>query len=218
MLDVLLDLFFPRRSLSGTEGDWITDDEHKKLIVTPLLLGKDELRKRGLNHIDAVVAAGSYDQSPLLKKAILTFKYKRIPALADDLARLMNQSIDGLLLPFSNGQPPVLCPVPLHWTRHFDRGFNQSLLLASRIGKFRSWPVEDLLDRVRPTGHQARRPRAERLTALIDAFRIYKGKTPPPWVILVDDLCTTGATLDECAKALKKAGVKHVSALVAANG
>jgi ComF family protein len=214
----LLDFFFPLRSLSGAEGSrWITEEERNMITLRPLLLSQEVLRQRGLTHIDFVLAAGSYDDSPLLKKAILTFKYKRIPGLADDLARFMNQSMDGLPLP-PKGGPFVLCPVPLHWTRLFHRGFNQALLLANTIGAAKEWPVVELLSRIRPTGHQAWRPREERLTALKGAFRAATKTSMPSSVLLIDDLCTTGATLDECARALKEAGVSYVGAMVAAYG
>jgi ComF family protein len=213
MFGHFLDLLFPKRSLVGSEGQWLTESERQSIVLTPLLLRKEELQKRGIHHLDSVIAAGSYDDSPLLKKAILTFKYKRIPALHAAIAGWMtsalhqHKTIDG-----------VFVPVPLHWSRRFDRGFNQAELLASSIATLTHGTMLPLLKRTRATGHQAWRPRAERLTALKDAFA-FSGKAPPPLhAILVDDLCTTGATLDESAKALRQAGVASVSAIVAAYG
>ena len=218
MLTLLFDLLFPKHSLEGAEGVWMTDDERSRMQMQPLLLHHALLRKKGLKHIDAVIAAGRYDQSPLLQKAILTFKYRRISGLANDLALRMATATHGLLLTPEDlkGCAPVLCPVPLHWSRRYHRGFNQAALLAQGIGREKGWQTRELLRRVRPTGHQAWRSRAERLTALIDAFEAVS--TVPEYVILVDDLTTTGATLDECAKALKKAGARQVAAIVAAYG
>jgi len=216
MWNLLLDLLFPRRSLSGSEGTWITDDERKHIRLTPALLTTTELRKRGLKNIDLVVAAGSYEQSPLLRKAILTFKFKRIQSLGEDIALWMTNATNGLLIPPEDmrKEAPLLCPVPLHWSRKYQRGFNQADVLAEIIGKKMFLETQELLKRTRSTGQQSRRNREERLKALEHAFACQR--TPPSYVILIDDLCTTGATLDACAKELKSAGALYVSALVAA--
>lgn len=215
MLTAFLDLLFPKESLTGSEGQWMTDEEREKLKLTPVRWHTELLRKEGIKYIDTLVAAGTYRTSPLLKKAILTFKYGRIPDFHHDLATFMDQSIDGLLLPPANTSP-VLCPVPLHWTRKFHRGFNQAELLAQDIAAKRHWEMKQLIKRIRPTGHQAWRTRAERLTALKNAFRYAKNMPIPSYVVLIDDLATTGTTLVECAKVLKAAGVKRVDALVIA--
>jgi len=219
MFDVLLDLLFPRQSLTGTEGTFISDTERKEMTLTPLLLHTEILRKRGLRYIDAIVAAGQYDESDELKKMILTFKYKRVPAFADDLALRMHDAMHGLLLPPRIAEdPPVLCPIPLHWIRKNERGFNQAEELALRIAHTCGWTMQELLFRVRRTGHQAHRNRAERLTALVGAFSVRPEISIPKRIILIDDLSTTGATLEECARMLKNAGAVHVSGLVAAAG
>lgn len=219
MFDVLLDLLFPRQSLTGTEGAFVTDTERKEMTLTPLLLHTEVLRQRGLRYIDTIVAAGQYDQSDELKKMILTYKYKRVPAFADDLALRMHDAMHGLLLPPQRTkEAPVLCPIPLHWVRHNERGFNQATELARRIAHISGWTMQELLFRVRRTGHQAHRNRAERLTALIGAFAVLPDILIPKRIILIDDLSTTGATLEECARMLKNAGALHVSGLVAAAG
>ena len=87
------------------------------------------------------------------------------------------------------------------------------------VARARGWEVSELLRRVRPTGHQARRTRAERFVGVRDAFAVRgRSATLPPRVILVDDLSTTGATMDMCAKTLKNSGVERVEGLVVAMG
>ena len=76
----------------------------------------------------------------------------------------------------------------------------------------------NLLKRVRDTGHQAWRSREERLCSMLNAFTVRRGVTVPSHVILIDDIATTGATLDACAKALKSSGVQTVDAWVVARG
>ena len=214
----LLDLVFPKRSPSGREGSFLSAEECRRVeaFLQPVKLDEEMLRKKGLKHLDLVVAAGNYSVSPVLRRAILTFKFGRIPELHATLAGWMTNAIPGLLLE----ENAHLVPVPLHWTRSFWRGFNQSELLAKNVGAAVKWPVSNLLKRTRPTGHQTRRTREKRMTALIDAFEVHShAKNDLPYsVVLIDDLCTTGATLDECAKALKHAGVERVSALVIAYG
>jgi ComF family protein len=217
----ILDFLFPIRSLLGNEGTWITEEERRSMRLFPVRIDRHELQKRGLPSIDCIIAAGSYSSSPLLKRAIHTFKYRGVHAIAPELGRKIAEALPGLLMipeKYRN-PPPVLCPVPLHWTRRFRRGFNQAELIARELSKSTGWRVEGLLRRTRPTGHQAHRHRDERLGAMKSAFAIIHGETtPPPCVLLVDDIVTTGSTLEACAETLKKAGVKYIVGLVVAHG
>ncbi|MBI3332180.1 ComF family protein [Candidatus Peregrinibacteria bacterium] len=213
MMSFLLDFFFPRRSLLGEEGEWITDTERSLLKASPVVLEGSALKDLGIRSLDRIVAAARYGSSPLLKKAIHTFKYKRIPGLYEDLGRMITHVAPAI----DRGDVPVLCPIPLHWTRKFQRGFNQSELLAEVVARERGYPVRSLLRRTRPTGHQAWRNRVERKSALKDAF-VASAADVPAFVILIDDLSTTGATLEECAKALRNVGVKRIEGWVVAQG
>lgn len=218
MFTVLLDALFPRSSLLGTHGEWITAEERRQLHASiPVHDPRDVLRASGVAFLDSLVAAGTYDHAPLLRKAVHTFKYRRIPALHQALASLMTDAMHGHS-PIPQGDVPVLCAVPLHWTREFQRGFNQAALLSSAISHTTGWHTVSLLRRVRPTGSQALRTRTERLTALLNAFSVRNGCSVPRCILLVDDIATTGSTLDQCAKPLKEAGAKWVGALVIARG
>ena len=255
MLSRLLDIFFPRHSLTGTEGGWITASERRSMRTFPVRLHKEILRKRDLKNLDCLIAAGSYSESPLLRKAIHSFKYLRIKDLGKELADKIASALPGLLTlpdkfnPKLNSQlpappksatadeggsiinslltealakagqlRPVLCPVPLHWTRKFHRGFNQAEVIAQSLSAKTGWPVIQLLKRSKPTGHQAFRTRTERFEAMQDVFVSIAKSQTPLCVLLIDDVFTTGATMDSCAKALKRAGVKFVAGLVAAHG
>ncbi|MDD5469870.1 MAG: hypothetical protein PHO92_03705 [Candidatus Peribacteraceae bacterium] len=209
----LLDLVFPKRSLTGAgEGMFFTEEDMRVLGSDPVCEECGALRRRGLHSIDCIRAAMPYHASSLVKKAVHTLKYRRIPGVAEHLGGLLAEGCSSSLPPSS-----VLCPVPLHWIRRFWRGFNQAELLATVAGERTGLPVQRLLRRARPTGSQARRNRCERLTALAGAFRVCAAPLPR-CVVLIDDLATTGATLDACAVALKEAGVQRVEGWVIAHG
>ncbi len=229
MLHALLDLLFPRRSLTGSEGGFITASELKSLRSVPVVLRDHELRSHGMVHIDRIVAAADYDSVPMLHRAIHAFKYKKIRGMSEVLGGLLTEA-SSEVMPFFMPSPPALshrngrggcptlCPVPLHWIRRFSRGFNQAELLAHEVGRSRGWEIQNLLNRTRWTGSQVGRHRRDRLVGVKDAFAIQSGMKIPMHVILVDDLSTTGATMNECAKVLKNAGVKNVEGLVLALG
>jgi ComF family protein len=182
-------------------------------VVSAAYRKRIQLTARGIHSLDRIVAATTYHHSPLLKKAIHTFKYQQIAAFAQPLGTLLVHASPMLSAPAD----AVLCPVPLHWSRRFGRGFNQSKLLAQEVAKQHGWAVRELLKRKRPTGHQAHRGRVERWDALSGAFEVRQGALPTH-VILIDDVTTTGATLEMCARTLRKAGVTTVQGLVLAQG
>lgn len=208
---MLLDLLFPRRSLGGRPGTLLTADERDAFSLRPVRWEGLALRQAGIGSLDMLVAAGRY-ASPQLRRAVRLYKYSRIRALAGPLGRL--------LLPAARLLPDAditLCPVPLHWIRLFDRGFNQAELLAQAVAWECGWPIVRLLARARPTGHQAKRSGAERRAAMDGAFTV-RVPSVPPHVVLLDDIATTGTTLDRCACLLKSAGARRVDALVLALG
>lgn len=215
MFKIILNLFFPIRSLSNAgEGEWITGKDSPLFRSHPTYEDRLALQQRGILNLDRLVAYGSYDAMPLLQDAVQTFKYKRVSSLGTFLGELMVRAT-----PFLHQERvPVLCPVPLHWSRHFARGFNQSTLLAEAVAGVRGWNVRHLLYRSRPTGHQAWRTRAQRRVSVKDAFAVRGKRALPYYVVLVDDIATTGSTLDACARVLKEAGVARVEALVLAQG
>lgn len=112
----------------------------------------------------------------------------------------------------------VLVPVPLHWRRAFSRRFNQSGALAKAIGRASGVPVaRDALRRVRPTEHQIGLSRAQRSTNVQGAFKVppeRRHQIQGRRIVLVDDVLTSGATSDACARALLRAKAAQVDLLV----
>ena len=106
----------------------------------------------------------------------------------------------------------LLLPVPLHWWRQYRRTYNQSFLLSEYVSSRYALPIcQDLLVRTRPTPQQKKLSEKQRRKNLRGAFRAAtecKGRS----IVLIDDVVTTGSTLSECARTLKKAGALHVYA------
>lgn len=112
----------------------------------------------------------------------------------------------------------MLAPVPLHPRRKRQRGYEQTVLLARAISALTGQPLFEGLKKARDTPHQVGLSRDERALNLLDAFDVEFGGMMPDKVMLIDDVATTGATLTECAIALRRAGVREVSAAVIAHG
>ncbi len=130
---------------------------------------------------------------------------------------LLAQLLDDYLT--SNPVPgEVLVPVPLHQKRLRERGYNQSSLLAQGLGKLSNLPVvDDCLIRQRHAPPQARTTTVdERRSNVANAFSCRDGRLQDKQVLLVDDVSTSGATLDACARALKETGAISVWGLVLA--
>ena len=191
--------------------------------------------------LNGLFAAGKY-QDPTLREAIHQFKYQSMESLKKPLAQLMinyleKEKLINKLSP-SGGSPegrknftPILTPIPLTMFRKLRRGFNQSELLAIEISKYLNFPIVKLLKRKKFSAPQARtkdwQTRKENVSGafclskpptlisdinnpIIDIGYQYKK------VILVDDVSTSGATLEEAARILKEAGAKEVYGLVVA--
>jgi ComF family protein len=151
-------------------------------------------------------AVGHYDGG--LRDILHAFKFDGRRTLAGPLAALMRLHGRTVL----EGADAVV-PVPLHWRRHWRRGFNQSAALASGL----DLPVVHALRRRRHTRTQADLPARQRHANVRNAFRVRRGtRLTGACVVLVDDVSTTGATLEACAAALVGAGVCQVRALTAA--
>lgn len=114
-------------------------------------------------------------------------------------------------------RPQALVPVPLHWRRYLWRGFNQSRMLAEDLSSLLGdIPVAPLLSRPVATPAQSGLPAASRGANVRNAFRAHLPGCRPRHVALVDDVMTTGMTLDACARALRKTGIERVDVWVVA--
>jgi ComF family protein len=116
------------------------------------------------------------------------------------------------------GEADALVPVPLHWRRHWARRFNQSALLSEIVAETSGVPVAyRALKRVKATPQQVGLSQSARAQNVQGAFRVPpdgKADVAGRRLILVDDVLTSGATMDACARALLRAGAAQVDALV----
>jgi ComF family protein len=157
--------------------------------------------------VDRARAIGAYDGA--LRAIVHALKYEGRRSLARPLAGLMRHRGAEML----EGAACAV-PVPLHPSRRRERGFNQAADLARHIGL----PAIAALQRVRATTTQTGLPAARRHRNVRDAFAVTRaGRTlRNATVVLIDDVSTTGATLEACARVLKQEGVREVRALTAA--
>lgn len=176
-------------------------------------------RKFGL---DGLWSLGVYQG--LLKEAIQRLKYSGIPELAVVLTEVVVEYwvnhqpylLDQLRK--NGGRDWVVVPVPLHWYRKNWRGFNQSSLFGQSLSKQLGLGYCEAIKRIRYTNPQARLLGKNRRQNIRNAFEIVPSYNPQtiPYVLLVDDVWTTGSTLKECCYILKRAGVKKVWAITLA--
>ena len=150
-------------------------------------------------------SVGPYEAA--LRDVIHALKYEGRRSVARPLGALMVRAG----APVLEGADFAV-PVPLHLARHYTRGFNQAAELAAHIGL----PVVHALRRRRATATQTDLPEAQRHANVKDAFRLRRRIPAGSVVVVVDDVSTTGATVDACARVLLAAGAREVRALTAA--
>lgn len=164
-------------------------------------------------HFDTARAPFLYEGP--IRDLIHSFKYSQKTHLRNPLALLTLEEAGVFLL---DRKPHLIVPVPLHRSRLRQRGFNQAVLLGRVLSHHLSLPMlTDALVRTRPTEPQIALSAAERRTNVKGAFAIHKAaRIVGKRILLLDDVMTTGSTMDECAKELKKAGADTVIAVTIA--
>jgi ComF family protein len=144
-----------------------------------------------------------------LRQAIHQFKYEDLRSLAGPLGQLMAEGWTALAP--QELQPEVIVPVPLHPSRQRRRGYNQAALLAQELGSNLQRPViEEVLIRVKATTPQVGLDAQERRTNVRNAFRCTDNNLSGKHVLLIDDVCTTGSTLESACVTLRETGTLSV--------
>jgi ComF family protein len=146
-----------------------------------------------------------------LRNAIHAYKYKSVGSLTKIFADLLIECLTREPVQYDE-----IVPVPLHQARERERGYNQAELLARALAARTSKPFARRLERVRATSDQIGLDIASRHANVRDAFKLREGASRPRRVLLIDDVCTTGATLDACAVALQAEGATATYGLTVA--
>jgi ComF family protein len=166
-------------------------------------------------HFECAVAP--YLSRGVVREFIHRFKYDRERFLRQPLANWLADALDDARLQ----SPPIdaIVPVPLHPTRFRERGFNQAALLAELLSARAAVPLLACLVRTRYTTTQTRLDRHERMENLRNAFRVtHIAAVQSRHLLIVDDVFTTGSTVDECARVLRLAGAASVRVATVARG
>lgn len=160
-------------------------------------------------------AFSCFEYNGMGKVLMHKLKYEGKLQLAKVIAALMEERLknEGL-------KTEVIIPVPIHKKKLEARGFNQSQVIARELGKRMGRPVLDCMERTRETTAQYNLDKAQRHLNIIDAFSVRLSYNIDKYrsILLLDDIYTTGSTVNECSKVLKKAGAKTIYVITAATG
>lgn len=190
-----LDLLLPRRCAGcGREGAFLCD---RCIAETP--------RAADTTGVGLQLVLAPFEMKGAARKAVHRLKYNGVRGLAAPMGAAMAQHLRR-----HGVAPDLIVPVPLHRSRQRERGYNQAELLAREVGRWLDAPVDAaLLARTESAGPQARSAsREEREANVAGAFKAQReviGKS----IVVVDDVTTTGATLQSCAATLRQAGARR---------
>ena len=201
LLSALLDLLYPPRCAGcDAAGAW---------LCAACRAGRASPRSPRPRHVRSLDALGRFEGP--LRRAVHRFKYEREAVVADALGSDLGDLVArGLALGW---RVDALVPVPLAPRRVRERGFDQADLLARAASRRSGVVRRRALRRVRETPSQVGLGRRERAANVAAAFA---GQSIRGAVVLVDDVITTGSTLSECARTLRRAGASEVRAVVVA--
>ncbi len=224
-LDFLKDLFFPQTccccgEFVDTEGlcancwrqiKWISEPKCR-ICGLPFELDAEGVCAECLSqkpHFDKAVSVFEYDS--FSKKIVLKFKNGDTTYIAEQLAGWMYRAAKDA---FSKAD--VIIPVPIHFWKRLKRKYNQAELLARELSVMSGVPYKpNLLHKIKVTKPQEGLNRKQRLKNLAGSFGMSENMYERN-VVLIDDVFTTGATANECAKVLKKHGAKNVTVVTLA--
>jgi competence protein ComFC len=228
LLQFILNFLFPPRCAScRREGDFLCKkciQSFQKKTIRPLSCRDNAWKKDSeFEYLDGLIYALDYAKNPQIQAAIKQFKYKFTQELVLHFQDLLVEKLGELTM--IKNRSVLLIPIPLHKRRLNGRGFNQATVIAKAIEKTLTLvTVAEILVRNRHTDQQARLNKTERKNNLKNAFSLNKKYeqnmnkkiVQESIVFLIDDVCTTGSTLESATKVLKENGFKKIHGLVVA--
>jgi competence protein ComFC len=170
-------------------------------------------------YLDDIFAISAYEDK-IIQKLIHLLKFQGNKNAGETLGEIVNQYAQKNLPEILNNPDWIIQSIPLHFWRRFTRGFNQSEMIAQKITDKKNLPF-NIIFRKKYTRQQSKLDKKSRQKNLSGAFYVPQKqvlKIKHKSILLVDDVVATGMTLDQAAKALKKAGADRVIALVVARG
>lgn len=170
------------------------------------LINKDPHYYYDIDGLDDLIVSSTY--SGLMRRLIIDFKFKGKLSYKEIISEIMLEKILE-----KNLKDEVITFVPMHRKKERERGYNQSEILAREIAKSLDLKCEEVFEKVLDTKYQVGLEKLEREDNIKGAFRV---KTFPQEIIVIDDVITTGSTIKELTKIAKDAGIKKVTALIAA--
>ncbi len=227
----LLNTIFPKFCVGcGIEGTWLCRNCQKEILPVEMQVcpqcnrinsgGRYCQHCRKGKILKGIIAASYYEEGPI-REIIHNFKYNSVTELKDILVKLLFDVYKKAALPIE-----IITYAPMHPLRQAKRGYNQAEILAMTLAKKIKIPCEKLLIKAKKTKRQVELTGKKRRENLKGVFKVAS-----PWlvglgpksiknknILIVDDITTTGATLNECAYVLKNAGATGVWGLVVARG
>ncbi|MFR6151216.1 MAG: ComF family protein [Peptoniphilus sp.] len=170
------------------------------------LINKDPAYYYDIEGLDDLIVSSTY--SGIMRRLIIDFKFKGKLSYGEIISEIMTEKILE-----KNLKDQVITYVSMHKKKEGERGYNQSKILAEKIARNLDLPCQDVFEKVIDTKFQVGLKKFDREENLRDAFEV---KNYAEEIIIVDDVITTGATISELTKIAKKAGIKKVTALIAA--
>jgi ComF family protein len=216
------DIIFPKKCINcGREGSFLCEDCLSLIPINPFeycLCEKMEKRNKCNNcknkHLDKILSATDFNNK-IVKEAIHKLKYGFIEEISIPLAFLVLSHLQAINCQIDKSF--VIIPVPMHIKKKKRRGFNQSEEIAKLISKATTIPLSTTLIKTKETKPQMELNRNERIKNIKNCFAIKdKKEIENKTILLLDDVYTTGTTMDECAKVLKENGAKEVWGLTIA--
>ena len=211
----ILDFLYPVQCINcHKKGEYLCQD----CLALIDLLNNPISPKQETKFLNKIYAATLY-KNELVKQAIHLFKY---PPYLKEMGKPLSKLIINYFYSLDKKiefQNSVFVPIPLHKTSLKKRGFNQAEILAHHLSKEMNIPLLDILIKIKKTHPQMSLKREERQKNIINAFAIKKGskeRITGRNIFLIDDVFTTGATMNEAAKILKENGAKNVYGIVVA--
>jgi len=215
-----LNILYPIECLDCKKSDvWICEKCLQKIKLNKKGISKIDLLP---SYLDGFLIASNWENK-ILQDVIHKFKYNFAQELSESLSQLIFAKLKTInadnAIPFSNF---IIIPIPLHKKRYIWRGFNQSELLAEKISEKLNIPHKTkIISRIKNTKAQAKLGAEHRNKNMKDAFIISQKNTfdlNKAKILLIDDVITTGSTMNETARILKNAGASLVIGLAIARG